>query len=313
MAIDYKKAYPYNVTIPFSGIKGVNLDNLSIEDFNPLEEYLSLLDGRRYTRLDDFLFYLDYVRLDEAKELAKAFYDKHFKVYPVNFVDEKYLRSQEPYLKTLDEDAMYDYVNSLLNEINPFDLELVPTGKSSFSGTTRGSTVVDTKTNNYTNPKRKHIFHKIFVGGPYNKMTSSTLVHEVTHMEQLNKHGSTRDFLNYEMLPIFLEKVAAYELDPSGETLRLLESLRFRCVLKDYKELVKTKSMLVSEKIEHLMYVKSTVQAIKLFDMYIHDPDKKSYFDEIQQVFDGTKQIEDIIKIRHLELPNCFDSIKRHN
>ena len=72
-----------------------------------------------------------------------------------------------------------------------------------------------------------------------------------------------------------------------------------------------------TEDINNLLYVKSTLYAEKLFDMYINERKPKNrdkYFYEIQDLFDGKITVEDILNRREITFAKAQDLtlLKRH-
>lgn len=165
---------------------------------------------------------------------------------------------------------------------------------------------------------RKVYFSHINLGKQLTELSAGTLVHEIAHSQQEQNIGYAEDCLNKEIISIFLEKVVALEMDPTGELLRISELTRFNDVLGHYYRLSSNKGLLSEEiYIEDLMYIKSTFYAEKLFDMYLNERKQKNkdkYFYQIQDVFDGKITVEELIQSRNITPAKTQDLslLKRH-
>ena len=161
-------------------------------------------------------------------------------------------------------------------------------------------------------------FSHIEIGKQLNSLSVGTLVHEVAHAEQEQNIGYAEDYLNREIISIFLEKVNALEMDTTGNLLKLSERTRLTDLLNRYNTLITNPTSLTQLQItENLMYVKSILFAEKLFDMYLNERKQKNkdkYFYGIQDVFDGKITVEDMIRNRNITTANSQDlgMLKRH-
>lgn len=62
--------------------------------------------------------------------------------------------------------------------------------------------------------------------------------------------------------------------------------------------------------IDSLMYIKSTLIAEKLFDMYISERKEKSrdkYIDDVNAIIDGKMTVEEMISKRRISIAQCQD------
>ena len=107
-------------------------------------------------------------------------------------------------------------------------------------------------------------------------------------------------------------------ITPTGELLRISELTRFNDTLCHYYSLSLKKGVISGEEdAKDLLYIKSTFFAEKLFDMYQNERKQKNkdkYFCQIQDVFDGKIQVEDLIRSRNITPVQTQDLslLKRH-
>ena len=107
-------------------------------------------------------------------------------------------------------------------------------------------------------------------------------------------------------------------MEPSGNLLKLSERTRLADLLNGYASLLTNpKSITELQKINNLMYIKSTLYAEKLFDLYLNERKQKNrdkYFMGIQDVFDGKITGEDMVRSKNITTANSQDlgMLKRH-
>jgi hypothetical protein len=169
-----------------------------------------------------------------------------------------------------------------------------------------------------SNPMRKMYFSRIEIGNQLNLLSVGTLAHEIAHAEQESNIGYATDYLDREIISIFLEKIAVLEIDPTGKTLKISEKIRLVDLLNRFHKLHKNiNKLLTLDIIENLLYIKSILYAEKLFDMYIREVKqgkRDKYFVDIQKIFDGKITVEEFIKTRDITLKNSLDLkvLRRH-
>lgn len=167
-------------------------------------------------------------------------------------------------------------------------------------------------------PSRKIYFSGIELGDQLNLLSASTLVHEMAHIQQQSNIGYAADYNYKEMISIFLEKVSALEADPTGELLKISERCRLKNVIQNYITLTYFgNSLPEADKIDDLMYLKSSLYAGKLFDMYLNERKQKNrdkYFYGIQDVFDGKRTVDDLVSQYQINVARSLDMglLRRH-
>lgn len=88
----------------------------------------------------------------------------------------------------------------------------------------------------------------------------------------------TNSILNKEVISIFLEKIAALELDPTGELLKISERRWFTDLLDTFRLLKLnefTHTLSPEELLNNSIYIHSTLLAEKLFDLYLEERKQK--------------------------------------
>ena len=123
-------------------------------------------------------------------------------------------------------------------------------------------------------------------------------VHEMTHA-LVNRHkGNIRNLLNNEALSIFMEKVAARDIDQSGDLLEMKNLRRIlqnkQCMLA--RELFEFREERFKDVLSDGTYIISTLHATALFDTYSKGSNKvRNEIDrEVGHVFTGEEVLEDV-------------------
>ena len=146
--------------------------------------------------------------LDEIKNDAIKFYEKYFDVHDIYYINEQLLNENRfnPNNCFKLEDAIKlskDYY-SLAKSISPFSLPIELVDGDAMTGEIRKPLIVisneDYVNNTLSSEKRIIPFFKVLMG-----------------------RDLTNSILNKEVISIFLEKIAALELDPTGELLKISE------------------------------------------------------------------------------------------
>lgn len=300
--------------IQYGGFKGANLDNYN---FNKLKNILALdkilSNNIDYVFLNHSILNLDTLTLEEAKNIAKKFYDDYFNVHNINYVDEDLL---DKTIKDMPDDTssfeFYENINNILSSINPFDL---PFSISKYDMDSRVVLPLYIFPNHNNEENRKIYFSKIVTGKLLNMLTPCFIAHEIVHLETESIIGYTDDILNREVLSIFIEKIIALTLDKKRHLLKLYEFLRFKYLIEYYKNYqIYNKKLSKEKNIELLIYIKSTLMAQKLFDMYTLDKNKDKYIYDVQKVFDGKIKVEELLIKNGITFDKCEDLtyLKRH-
>ena len=264
---------------------------------------------------------LPVITLKELKKEAKKFYDQFFTVHEISTITEQEIYKNQVFLMNSQTGAeVARKFNSLCTIKNPFDLpiELV-SGHSMVGEVKKPLIIVPTKD---FRENVKIPFSHITLGNNLTKLSIATYIHEISHTQTESNIGYAESFYNKEVISIFIEKLAALELDSTGELLRISERMRYRD-LYDRIQFHRTSLLAISQRlvtidevIKATPYVYSTLLATKLFDKYQtgKESEKNQIIYNIQQVFDGKMTIEQLLESENISLAKSKDInlIKRH-
>lgn len=233
---------------------------------------------------------------NSLQETATNFFNQFFSVHHIRFIsiDEfqkiaiKYCSEQKPeiLIKLCEELEQYSEM------IPPFELPItyIPS-ETVMSGITQKPIFLK---NNDKYLKRQDIyFSGIALGQQVTNITPYTYIHEITHTQVESVKGAVKDYHNSEVLPILLELIAAYETDKTQKKLSFIIKVRLRDTFEKmallYQGINDLNSML-----NNTIYVKSTLQALALFDIYYSNSKetKQKMIEDIQQIFDGHQTLE---------------------
>ena len=126
---------------------------------------------------------------------------------------------------------------------------------------------------------------------------ATVLVHEMIHALTDRNKGIIKNLLHDELLSIYHELVAAYELDPSGKLLEITTKYR----LLGLKNIILTSQQQI---FNGLMpggenYIDSSLYAFNLFEIYKNSSSnaRKSIREEINKTLSGSRELEDTLDV----------------
>lgn len=258
--------------------------------------------------------------VEEIITKSKAFYNKYFTVHNIKHLTvEKIIQEQQNILASTGAETAMKY-NSLLTTINPFDLPIELTPGHSMIGEIQKPLILVPSQDFYDLVQIP--FSSIILGNQLTRLSIATHAHEIAHSQTEGIKGYAEDYLNKEVISLFIEKLTASELDPTGKLLRLSERNRFRYIselrtLLINPELAMRFGATKEQILDAQMYIQSTLYATKLFDEYqkVRKPkDKQKIIDGIQNVFDGKITVEELLKNRGITYGQIKDTslIRRH-
>lgn len=142
-------------------------------------------------------------------------------------------------------------------------------------------------------------FGKIKLNGPCTDETKCIYVHELTHA-LLGKHkGNVINLLNGEVLPIFMEKLTALDLDPSNS---LMHYENVNRIMSNKYSMLELEMLGFTRQdflgfLENRKYIISSLHAVALFDTYLkgNSKIKKEIDNSIGDVFEGEETLENIL------------------
>lgn len=159
----------------------------------------------------------------------------------------------------------------------------------------------------------KLVFSEYVLTNKLSILTPLIYAHEIIH-SQLEYNNSINRYLNYELLPIFFDKLTAAYLDHSYKLLRTNELLRLK-ILRKAITILQKDNLSILHKINASMAISSVLQAENLFDKYLYgtNNDKCNILSMIQKVFDGKIQVEDLLNQTEVSIQNSqnYQLIKR--
>lgn len=141
---------------------------------------------------------------------------------------------------------------------------------------------------------------------------STVLVHEITHALIDRHKGIIKNILHDEVLSIYFELVAAYELDPSGKLLEIaltqrLQNLKGNILLVEQQKFN-------GEMPEGENYIDSCLYAFNLFEIYKNSSSnvRKSIREEINKTLSGSRGLEDTLQALDLTEEEGSKIIRTH-
>jgi len=232
--------------------------------------------------------------------------DKHFSKFDlrVPFANGDDLETQlvarfGEYPKKEQYDDIIDYINTHVDLVRVTDIPLYLHTHTDQNG-------YETETWFYGNKIMEESYFKrlqpcvreIAVEGNCDENSRCIYVHEISHA-LINRHKKTiRNILNKEAFPIFMERVAAKDLESEEDFLNLKIFLRIlqtkNHVLE--RELYQFKEEKFSDIVMSETYILSTLHATALFDTYIKGSQKQrnAIDDALGEVITGKAVLEDV-------------------
>ena len=126
---------------------------------------------------------------------------------------------------------------------------------------------------------------------------STVLVHEMTHALIDRHKGIIKNILHDEVLSIYFELVAAYELDPSGKLLEIAATQRLQNLKGNI--LVVEQQKFNGEIPDGHNYIDSCLYAFNLFEIYKNSSNnaRKSIREEINKTLSGSRELEETLDV----------------
>jgi len=293
----------------YDGYKGIALDGFSIKSLKVLSNTLSKI-SIKVDELIKIFNTLDSLSLDEVKSATKKFYADYLSINDVLAIDSEEAKKYFDYISSSQNgEEFYSRVNALLKPISPFDLDIHLVDGMLLTGKVHKPLIISP--DDLDEDIRKVYFEYIEIGKTLNLLSVPIYAHEIMHTQVDQRIGAVEDALNAEVLSIFIEKIAANEINSTGMALKLCERERIAHLSLYLKTLMLPDSIADKEdKFKSLMYIKSILIANKLFDMYISErkpKNKDKYFDDINSVISGNMTVEELINKRDITIAKCQD------
>lgn len=150
------------------------------------------------------------------------------------------------------------------------------------------------------------LFYYIFLEKYMNQMTVPAYIHEIIHSQLLSQKGSIKNYLNRELLSIFLEQVSSID---NNDLLKNIKLLRCEELLECINTL-KAPNISLDKKLEASVYIESIIKTQNLFEKYIHfgTQGKEKLLQYIQNIFDGKETVEDLLTRYNITFENSKDT-----
>lgn len=159
------------------------------------------------------------------------------------------------------------------------------------------------------------IYREINLSDKGNKTAVLSYIHEIMHTQLESNKGIIKKYYHSELLSIFLEKVAAFQKDPSGKLFVYNNLIRYMDILQCLYYLCEDE-ISFEDSINYSTYIVSSLKAEKLFDIYLkgNDVTKELIMDKIQLVMDGVLNLENMLSELEINLENSCDIniLKKH-
>lgn len=249
--------------------------------------------------------------LEELKSEAISFYRKYFSVHPIDYLDLMTLdENKDDILSSTSVDEAHQKFVSLCSKMSPFDIPISKKADYCTFGNIKKSVVLSKELADYEN--RIVPFDSIELGGPLNRLSIATYIHQIGYSQLESNIGFSSIYLHKGVISIFLEKLAALELDPTGELLKKQERTRFAYIYR-----MICFALIGQASKEDYMQIYSSLLAEKLFDNYMKeksDANRRKYIYDIQDVFDGKTTVEDLLGKQNVNINNAKSTsmIKSH-
>jgi len=231
----------------------------------------------------------------EALELGKqVFIKNNLRLHSIKYMGSRKLMTYDPTFN-----CSIDNARKYIQEVHPFN---IPVLFDDYVDYNYGVCNYN-HSYNYNDDATDTIFTDFILSSEVSKLTPGIYAHEITHSQLVSVPGSINSYLNDEMLPMFIEKLEALNIDPSGEILILQELQRLKTL---YAKISYISECNKSTKRDSETRVASELKAEHLFDKYMESSDyeKSIILDQVQNVFDGRCSLEDLLDENEITLSN---------
>ena len=303
--------------LKYMGYLGINRSHMSVQDLKVIKQLINsnYIGNPVFAELDKTMSNQDRISLEKVRKETKRIMNKYFSFPNIPILTGESVQNNIDYIqRSANAQIAYDKINSLLQYIDPFAIDIKMVNGHAMAGKLVKNLIIIPNYEKESN--RKMYFSHVEIGDELNDLSIATFAHEVAHTSQEKNIGYTEDLLNKEIISIFIEKLVAQELDPSGNLLALSERTRFLDLFNRFSQMYKDTTQTINEeKIDNLIYIKSILMAEKLFDKYQREPKlRDGIISDIQKVFDGKIKVEELLSRRNITLENSqnLTMLQRH-
>lgn len=255
--------------------------------------------------------------LEAAIETVKQLYGKRsLKLHPVYI-----MKDYESLVEIVSKNSLYHDDPFLISEIekrtqlvSPFDIPIVTNSELHMEGETEKAMMP-------YEPSAKIRFRHINLHNRNSLASALIYAHEIAHTQTESHPGYAKNLINREVVPVFLEKAFALDLDPSGALLKTIEKGRILAdaaamLNRDIKKYISStmfKSYHDALRVSHFF---GTLLGTALFDKYQHETleTQAEYFRDVQRIFDGELTVEAFLGKRKVSMREATDTtmLSRH-
>ncbi len=239
----------------------------------------------------------------EVVTSAKRFFNNHLNLHSILTVDVKSYFEIIEKTNAMTADEWVALYRQIGISINPFNLPIQYTEKYAYAGYLKSfDAYVDS---DYVLKHSPALFLNIFLSEITNEDTPISYIHELSHTQLMSNKGSVTSFYNCEIIPIFLELVAAMELDDNNYLLHINITYRLKTLIAIIDSLndpnIEEKIKALNDDSENIptywSYVISIFKALHLFSLYYEGDieTKKEMMTYIQAIFDGHITVENML------------------
>lgn len=156
--------------------------------------------------------------------------------------------------------------------------------------------------------KKNIMFKEILLNQNFSKISSTILAHEITHTQVLN-HYSILDYMNYELLSLFIDKLSSFYHNSHSDLFLINEYYRLK-ILKQALNLLRNYELDKNQLKNVLMMIESILKTEHLFSNFIDGEknDRDTILNNIQNVFDGNIFIEDMLNDLSIKFDNSIEN-----
>lgn len=309
-----------NTIMNLYGYKTNVTDFFETNSYKKLREVM--LDNLPFGDLRRFSF--DFYPLSEVLSSGKYVIDKHFGNLDLRV---KYAKGDEFETRLVamfgtnpKPDKYDDIIDFINNQIDLINVTAIPVSLNTNSDITGGYTStsyfygIDQMNEDYYK-KLPVCIKGISLEGACNENVKCTYVHEMAHA-LINRHKyNINNYLNTETFSIFMEKVAAEDIDSSGE---LLDMKSFYRIIQSKNnmldmEIRKFNEMDYTDILEDQKYIISTLHATALFQTYLKGSNKikKEINSSLGKVIMGIDTLEEVLDHYDATLDRGTNIMKR--
>lgn len=309
----------FNTMMNLYGYETNVTDFFGTSSYKKLREVM--LDNLPFGDLRRFDF--DFYPLNEVKSSGKYVIDKHFgnldlrvKSAKGDEFETRLVAMFGPNPKPDKYDDIIDFINNQIDFVRVTDIPVLLNTANTSGGFTSTTYFYGIDQMNEEYYKKLPVCIKnITLEGACNENIKCIYVHEMAHA-LINRHKyNIKNYLNTEAFSIFMEKVAASDIDPSGDLLDMKSF--YRIILNKHNmldmEIRKFNEVNYYDILEDEKYIISTLYATALFDTYLKGSNKlkKEIDSSLGKVIMGEDILENVLEYYDASLDRGSNIMKR--